>query len=147
MIFQTYTTWSNKIYSLKYSRSANSGCTDRGIKKLEFVVKTQFLYFTLTWTRNVFCAEIEKLDFLTFKDISINNMQRWRLLLWIINGTLYGLRGWYLHDISASEYHYYAREQIWLELSWSWAELSVSPGGGDISIQVQPRSCLLQVIQ
>ena len=41
MIFQTSIIWSNRIHSLKYLRSTLI-CKDIGIKKFEFVAKTQF---------------------------------------------------------------------------------------------------------
>ena len=43
MIFQTQITWSNRIHSLKYLRSATFGSKDIVIRKSEFVAKTQFL--------------------------------------------------------------------------------------------------------
>ena len=44
LIFQTQIIWSNRIHSLKYLRSATFGSKDIGIRKSEFVAKTQFLY-------------------------------------------------------------------------------------------------------
>ena len=44
MIFQTQITWSNRIHSLKYLRSATFGSKDIVIRKSEFVTKTQFFY-------------------------------------------------------------------------------------------------------
>ena len=43
LIFQTQITWSNRIHSLKYLRSATFGSKDIVIRKSEFVAKTQFL--------------------------------------------------------------------------------------------------------
>ena len=43
-IFQTKTILSNTIDSLKYLRSTTLGGTDIGIRKSEFVAKTQFLW-------------------------------------------------------------------------------------------------------
>ena len=43
LIFQTKIIWCNRIYSLKYLRSMTLGCRDIGIRKSEFVSKTQFL--------------------------------------------------------------------------------------------------------
>ena len=46
--FQTLIIWSNIIYSLEYLRSTTLGCKDKGIRKSEFVVQTQFLSCFLT---------------------------------------------------------------------------------------------------
>ena len=35
------------LYSLKYQRSTTSDCKDTGIRKSDFVAKTQFLYETI----------------------------------------------------------------------------------------------------
>ena len=43
LIFQTQISWSNRIHSLKYLRSATFGSKDIVIKKSEFAAKTQFL--------------------------------------------------------------------------------------------------------
>ena len=43
LIFQTQTILTRRINSLKYQRSTNSGCKDIGIRKSEFLAKTQFL--------------------------------------------------------------------------------------------------------
>ena len=42
-IFQTIIMWSKYIYSVKYQRSPTFDCKDIGIRKSEFVAKTQFL--------------------------------------------------------------------------------------------------------
>ena len=44
LIFQTKIVWCNKTHSLKYLRSTVLGCRDIGIRKSEFVSKTQFHY-------------------------------------------------------------------------------------------------------
>ena len=43
LLFQTKIIWSNRIPWLKYIRSTKLGCQDIGIKKSEFVTKTQTL--------------------------------------------------------------------------------------------------------
>ena len=43
MIFQTLIILANRIHSLKYLRSTALGLKDIGIRKSEFVTKTQFL--------------------------------------------------------------------------------------------------------
>ena len=43
MIFQTLIIWSTRVHSLKYLRSTTLGYKDMGIRKSEFVTKTQFL--------------------------------------------------------------------------------------------------------
>ena len=43
LIFQTEIFWPNRIESLKYLRATTLGCKDIGIRKSEFVAKTQFL--------------------------------------------------------------------------------------------------------
>ena len=45
LIFQTIIIWSKRIYSLKYQRSPIYTYIEIGIRKSEFVAKTQFLYF------------------------------------------------------------------------------------------------------
>ena len=48
LIFQTYLEIEfSRNHSLKYRRSATLGCKDIGIRKLEFVAKTQFLCYKL----------------------------------------------------------------------------------------------------
>ena len=47
LIFQTQIIWFNKIYELKYLRSATFGSKDIVIIKSEFVAKTQFLFCSL----------------------------------------------------------------------------------------------------
>ena len=50
LIFQTYIETYiefSRNHSLKYRRSATLGCKDIGIRKLEFVAKTQFLCYKL----------------------------------------------------------------------------------------------------
>ena len=49
---------SNKIYSLKYQRSTTLGSKDIGIRKPEFVAKTQFLSHDLNPN---FSSRIQKL--------------------------------------------------------------------------------------
>jgi len=44
LIFQTYIIRSNRSHSLKCQRSKTLGSQDKGIRKSEFVTKTQFLY-------------------------------------------------------------------------------------------------------
>ena len=44
MIFQTIIIWSKIIHSLKNLRSPTLNCKDIGIRKSEFVTKTQFLF-------------------------------------------------------------------------------------------------------
>ena len=44
LIFQTIIIWSKIVHSLKYLRSPTLKCKDIGIRKSEFVTKTQFLY-------------------------------------------------------------------------------------------------------
>ena len=44
LIFQTYIFWSNKSHSLKNQRFTTLESTDIGIRKSEFVAKTQFLW-------------------------------------------------------------------------------------------------------
>ena len=44
LIFQTYTIWSYRIYTLKDLNSKTCGCKDIGMRKSEFVAKTQFLF-------------------------------------------------------------------------------------------------------
>ena len=44
LIFQTYIIWSNKSHNLKCQRSTTLKSKKIGIRKLEFVAKTQFLY-------------------------------------------------------------------------------------------------------
>ena len=46
MIFQTII-WSNRTHSLKYQRYTALESKDIGIRKSEFVIKTQFLYENL----------------------------------------------------------------------------------------------------
>ena len=41
------TKWSTSLHSLKYLRSTALGCKDIGIRKSEFVAKTQILYQVL----------------------------------------------------------------------------------------------------
>ena len=43
LIFQIWIIWSCRIHSLKYLRSLTFRCKDTGIRKAEFVTKTQFL--------------------------------------------------------------------------------------------------------
>jgi len=43
LLFQTQIILSNRIHTFNYLRSTTLGCIDNGIKKLEFVAKTQFL--------------------------------------------------------------------------------------------------------
>ena len=47
LIFQTKIIWCNRIHSLKFLRSTTLGCRDIGIRKSEFVSKTQFICFEL----------------------------------------------------------------------------------------------------
>jgi len=49
LIFQTKIIWCNRTHSLKYLTSTTMGCRDIGIRKSEFVSKTQFLYAALWW--------------------------------------------------------------------------------------------------
>jgi len=49
LIFQTWIILSNRIHSLKYLRSTTLGCKDIGIRKSEFVAKTQFLWLIKQW--------------------------------------------------------------------------------------------------
>ena len=44
LIFQTWILLSNRMHRLKYLRSLILVCQDIGIRKSEFVAKTQFLY-------------------------------------------------------------------------------------------------------
>ena len=53
LVFQTYIIYSNLIHSLKYLRSPTLGYKDIGIRKLEFVANTQFLYESSA--RKMFC--------------------------------------------------------------------------------------------
>jgi len=53
LIFQTKIIWCNIIQSLKYLRSSTLGCRDIGIRKSEFVLKTQLLSF-----KNIECIQI-----------------------------------------------------------------------------------------
>ena len=46
LIFQTKIIWCNRIHSLKYIRYTTLGCRNIGIRKSEFVSKTQFLLYT-----------------------------------------------------------------------------------------------------
>ena len=70
LIFQTYMIWSNKSHSLKCQMSTTLDCEDIGIRKSEFVTKTQFLY-TIFYSRNL------------EKNIEIENLfwQKWEYLL------------------------------------------------------------------
>ena len=43
LICQTQIIWSIRIHSLKYLKSTTLGCKDIGIRKSEFVAKTQFI--------------------------------------------------------------------------------------------------------
>ena len=47
LIFQTYIFWSNKSHSLKFQRFTTLESKDIGIRKSEFVTKSQFLYRSL----------------------------------------------------------------------------------------------------
>ena len=49
LIFQPYIDQSNRIHSLKYQRFRTLCLKDLGIRKSEFVAKTQFLY-TMSFT-------------------------------------------------------------------------------------------------
>ena len=49
LIFQTDIIWSNRTDSLKYQSSTTLKSKDRGIRKSEFVAKTQFLYGISRW--------------------------------------------------------------------------------------------------
>ena len=53
LIFQTKSSIKSNNLSLKYQRFPISGCIDIGIRKFEFVAKTQFL-----WSINVFTKKI-----------------------------------------------------------------------------------------
>ena len=60
LIFQTKIVWSNRIHRLKYLRSTIFGCCkDKGIRKFEFVAKTQFL-----WTKLFFHTMRKRLIYL-----------------------------------------------------------------------------------
>ena len=48
LIFQTYIFWSNKSHSLRFQRFTTSKSKDIGIRKSEFVAKSQFLCKILT---------------------------------------------------------------------------------------------------
>ena len=64
LIFQTCIIWSNRIHSLKYLRFTTLGCKDKGIRKSEFVTKTQFKWTNCSErkrTRVVFWAKRFKL--------------------------------------------------------------------------------------
>ena len=50
LIFQTYIIWSNRSHSLKCQRSTTLGSKDIGIRKSQFVTKTQFLYWQGTFS-------------------------------------------------------------------------------------------------
>ena len=47
LIFQAYIIWSNKSHSLKFQRFTTLESKDIGIRKSEFVTKSQFLYRSL----------------------------------------------------------------------------------------------------
>ena len=44
LIFQTISSVRSNSLSLKYQRFKPSGCKDEGVRKCEFVAKTQFLW-------------------------------------------------------------------------------------------------------
>ena len=48
LIFQTINSVRSNNQSLKNQRSALSGTTDKGIRKIGFVAKSQFIYFNFT---------------------------------------------------------------------------------------------------
>ena len=55
-IFQTIIIWSKIVHSLKYLRSPTLKCKDIGIRKSEFVTKTQFLFVKI---RELFCFALD----------------------------------------------------------------------------------------
>ena len=70
LIFQTIIIWSKMIDSLKYLRSPTLKCKDIGIRKSEFVTKTQFLCIKLPIcilpVPQLKCEKMEKASFLSF---------------------------------------------------------------------------------
>jgi len=58
LIFQTLVIWSNRINILKYLRYQRLSCKDIGIRKSEFVAKTQFLLLSLWCKYLIFQTKI-----------------------------------------------------------------------------------------
>jgi len=70
--FQTLIILSNIIYSLEYLRSTTLGCKDKGIRKSEFVVQTQFLSCFFFWHPTCFQSFLLLLKMYLLKGIKRN---------------------------------------------------------------------------
>ena len=57
-IFQTMNSFKLNNQSLKYQRFTRSDCIDIGLRKLEFVAKTQFLWTTI-WRQLKNCVKVK----------------------------------------------------------------------------------------
>ena len=71
LIFQTYIFRSNKSHSLKFQIFTKLESKDIGIRKLEFVAKSQFLYIIVSYNQNISLIIFVKIDSMPGSDIRL----------------------------------------------------------------------------